>query len=174
MISRSCPRLRPQADADPGGAVKRWIDQGASYSPHWAYVPPKRPAVPEVKDKSWIRNPIDDFILARLRDEGLRPSPEADRATLLRRVSFDLTGLPPTPTQVRAFVQDKSANAYEKQVDRLLASPRYGENMARMWLDLARYGDSHGYDVDHCEGCGRGAIGSSTPTTATCPTTSSP
>lgn len=124
--------------------IKRWIDEGAVWNEHWAYVIPQQPPVPEVRDKSWSRNPIDNFILARLESEGLQPSPETDRATLLRRLSFDLTGLPPTAEEVSAFIADKSPKAYEKQVDRLLASPHYGENMARMWLDLARYADSHG------------------------------
>lgn len=132
--------------------IKRWIDEGANYSQHWAYVAPQRPPVPEVQQKTWARNPIDNFVLARLESEGFYPSPEADRAALLRRVSFDLTGLPPTPAEVRTFAADKSANAYEKQVDRLLASPHYGENMARSWLDLARYADSHGSDIDSLQG----------------------
>jgi Protein of unknown function (DUF1553)/Protein of unknown function (DUF1549)/Planctomycete cytochrome C/Concanavalin A-like lectin/glucanases superfamily len=132
--------------------IKRWIDEGAVWDEHWSYIAPKRPLVPEVKDKSWLRNAIDNFILARLESEGLRPSPEADRATLLRRVSFDLTGLPPTAEEVNAFIADKSPDAYEKQVDRLLASPRYGENMAGWWLDLARYADSHGRGFDELRG----------------------
>ena len=132
--------------------IKRWIDEGAVWNEHWAYVAPKRPQVPEVKAKSWPRNPIDNFILARLEREGLQPSPEADRATQLRRVSFDLTGLPPTAEEVSAFIADKSPDAYEKQVDRLLASSRYGENMASQWLDLARYGDSHGRGFDELRG----------------------
>ena len=132
--------------------IKRWIDEGAVWDEHWAYVAPKRPPVPEVKDKSWTRNPIDNFILGRLEREGLQPSPEADQATLLRRVSFDLTGLPPTLEEVNAFITDKSQDAYEKQVDRLLASPHYGENMARMWLDLARYADSTGGVDDELRG----------------------
>jgi Protein of unknown function (DUF1553)/Protein of unknown function (DUF1549)/Planctomycete cytochrome C/Concanavalin A-like lectin/glucanases superfamily len=132
--------------------IKRWIDEGAAWDEHWAYVAPKRPPVPEVKDRLWPRNSIDNFIRARLESEGLRPSPEADRAILLRRVSFDLTGLPPTPEEVSAFIADKSSQAYEKQVDRLLASPHYGENMASMWLDLARYADSHGSNNDELRG----------------------
>ncbi|HZU31657.1 MAG TPA: DUF1553 domain-containing protein [Candidatus Angelobacter sp.] len=132
--------------------IKRWIDEGAVWNEHWAYVAPKRPPVPDVKDKSWPRNAIDNFILSRLEREGLHPSPEADRATLLRRVSFDLTGLPPTSEEVSAFIADKSPHAYEKQVDRLLASPHYGENMASLWLDLARYADSHGRGFDELRG----------------------
>ncbi|HLJ17385.1 MAG TPA: DUF1553 domain-containing protein [Bryobacteraceae bacterium] len=128
--------------------IRRWIDQGAKWEAHWAYIAPKRPPIPEVQDKKWPKNPIDDFVLAKLEHEGLKPSPEADKATLLRRVSFDLTGLPPTPEELKTFLADKSPNAYEKQVDRLLASPHYGERMAMQWLDLARYADTHGYHID--------------------------
>ncbi len=128
--------------------IRQWINDGAKWELHWAYVPPKRPDLPAVADKSWVRNPIDSFILARLEKERLKPSPEADRATLLRRVTFDLTGLPPAPAEVDAFLADKSPDAYEKVVDRLLASPHYGERMAMQWLDLARYADTHGYHID--------------------------
>jgi hypothetical protein len=128
--------------------IKQWIDQGAKWETQWSFVAPKRPSVPEVKDKAWVRNPIDSFVLARLEAEGLRPSPETDKATLLRRVSFDLTGLPPTPAEVDSFLADKSPEAYEKRVDQLLASPHYGERMAMEWLDLARYSDTHGYHID--------------------------
>ncbi len=128
--------------------IKQWIDQGAKWETQWSFVAPKRPAVPEVKDKPWVRNPIDSFVLARLEAEGMKPSEEADKATLLRRVSFDLTGLPPTPAEVDSFVADKSPNAYEKRVEQLLASPHYGERMAMEWLDLARYSDTHGYHID--------------------------
>lgn len=128
--------------------IKEWIDQGAKWERHWAWIAPKRPAVPEVQHKSWPRNPIDNFVLASLEREGLKPSPEADRATLLRRVSFDLTGLPPTPAELGSFLADKSPDAYEKRVDQLLASPHYGERMAVPWLDLARYADTHGYHID--------------------------
>jgi len=127
---------------------KEWIDQGAKWDTLWSFVPPKRPAVPEVKDKAWTRNPIDNFVLARLEAEGLKPSPEADRATLLRRVYFDLTGLPPTPAEIDAFIADRSPDAYEKRVDQLLASAHYGERMAMPWLDMARYADTHGYHID--------------------------
>ena len=123
--------------------------QGAAVRPkHWAFLPPQRPPLPPVKDAKWTRNPIDRFVLAKLDAEGLKPAPEADRATLLRRVSLDLIGLPPSPSEVDAFLSDKSANAYEKQVDRLLASPHYGEKWARQWLDGARYADSDGYEKD--------------------------
>ena len=128
--------------------IKQWIDQGAKWETQWSFVAPKRPPVPEVKDKTWVRNPIDNFVLARLETEGLKPSEEADKATLLRRVSFDLTGLPPTPAEVDSFVADKSPDAYEKRVDKLLASQHYGERMAMEWLDLARYSDTHGYHID--------------------------
>ena len=115
---------------------------------HWAFIPPKRPEIPQVRNAGWLKNPIDSFILARLEKEHLSPSPEADRVTLLRRASLDVTGLPPTPAEVDAFVNDKSPNAYEKQVDRLLSSPRYGERWARSWLDAAQYADSNGYEKD--------------------------
>jgi hypothetical protein len=128
--------------------LQRWIAQGAPYAEHWAFVKPKRPAIPRVKTAAWVRNPIDSFILARLEKEGQRPAPEANRYTLIRRLSFDLTGLPPAPEEVAAFVNDSSPDAYEKLVDRLLASPHYGERWARMWLDLARYADSAGYGSD--------------------------
>jgi hypothetical protein len=130
------------------GVVRKWIEQGARWERHWSFAPPQRPALPAVQNEKWARNPIDHFVLARLEKEGLKPSPEADRATLLRRLSFDLNGLPPTPAEVDAFVADKSVNAYEKQVDRLLALPQYGERMAMQWLDLARYADTHGYHID--------------------------
>ncbi len=128
--------------------LKQWIDEGAAWGSHWAFSAPQRSALPEVKNKAWGRNAIDAFVLARLEKEGLAPSPEADRATLLRRVSFDLTGLPPTLKELDEFINDKSPNAYEKVVDRLLTSPRFGERMAFKWLDAARYADTNGYQVD--------------------------
>ena len=128
--------------------LRRWIEQGATWQKHWAFIPPTRPAVPAVTDPKWVRNPIDAFVRERLDREGLKPSPEADRATLLRRVTLDLTGLPPTLAELDAFLADKSANAYEKVVDRLLRSPRWGERMAFPWLDAARYADSNGYQTD--------------------------
>ena len=128
--------------------IREWINQGAKWESHWSFDPPKRPAVPEVKDKTWLKDPIDNFTLARLEAEGLKPSPEADKATLLRRVSFDLTGLPPAPAELDTFLADQSPNAYEKRVDELLKSPHYGERMAMQWLDLARYSDTHGYHID--------------------------
>ncbi|MCU1236826.1 MAG: hypothetical protein JWP63_4793 [Candidatus Solibacter sp.] len=128
--------------------VRKWIEQGAKWERHWSFAPPVRPAPPAVRNDTWARNAIDKFALARLEREGLHPSPEAGRATLLRRLTFDLTGLPPTPAELDAFLADKSPDAYEKQVDRLLALPQYGERMAMQWLDLARYADTHGYHID--------------------------
>jgi hypothetical protein len=130
--------------------IKRWIEQGAPYQKHWAFEAPVKSVLPEVgSQKSEVRNPLDAFIVQRLQKEGLKLSPEADRATLLRRVTFDLTGLPPTPAEVDAFAADPSPEAYDKVVTRLLASPRYGEQMARYWLDQARYGDTHGLHLDN-------------------------
>src|SRR5262249_46086345 len=136
------------------------IDQGAklpaedkvatrSKAAHWSFQPLTRPPVPSVRGpQSEIRTPVDAFIRARLEKEGLKPAPEADRVTLLRRLALDLTGLPPTPEEIDAFVNDRSPDAYERQVERLLASPHYGERWARHWLDLARYADSNGYSID--------------------------
>lgn len=128
--------------------LTEWIRQGAKWESHWSFLPPARPEVPAVKNSAWPRNEIDHFVLARLEQNGLHPSPEADRATLLRRLSFDLTGLPPTITELDEFLNDKSPRAYEKVVDRLLASPRYAERMAFEWLDAARYADTNGYQID--------------------------
>ncbi len=137
--------------------LTRWITQGALWpesasaapkAKRWSYLPAQDRAPPAVKDQAWMRNPIDSFVLARLEHEGLAPEGEADRATLLRRVSLDLTGLPPSPAQVDAFVNDRASDAYEKVVDQLLASPHYGERWARPWLDLARYADTQGYEKD--------------------------
>jgi hypothetical protein len=128
--------------------LRRWIDEGARWETHWAYAPPKRSALPALKNPAWAKNPIDVFVLARLEREGRKPSPEADKTTLLRRLSFDLTGLPPTTAELDTFLSDASPDAYEKQVDRLLRSPRYGERMAMQWLDLSRYADTHGYHID--------------------------
>ena len=132
--------------------LKRWIDEGAKWDTHWAYAAPVRPEPPPVAKKNWPRNPIDRFILARLEREGLEPSREADKAALLRRVTYDLTGLPPTPAELDAFLADRSPDAYEKRVDALLQSPHYGERMAVPWLDAARYGDTHGYHIDSHRG----------------------
>ena len=128
--------------------IRRWIEQGAKSGQHWAYVAPVRPQIPATSNPSWPRNPIDSFILNRLDQEKLKPSPEANKITQLRRVTFDLTGLPPTPEERRAFLEDLSPNAYERLVDRLLDSPHFGERMAMQWLDLARYADTDGYQID--------------------------
>jgi len=138
------PPLSPQQI----DVLRRWIKQGAKWEDHWAFVAPEQQTLPAVKYADWPRQPLDRFILARLEKEGLSPSPEADKSALLRRISFDLTGLPPTPEDQASFLADSSPNAYEKQVDRLLASPRYGERWASMWLDLARYADTKGYEKD--------------------------
>ncbi|MEK6261767.1 MAG: PSD1 and planctomycete cytochrome C domain-containing protein [Planctomycetota bacterium] len=135
--------------ADQKQTLIRWIAAGAEYRPHWAFVAPTRPVAPTVSDPARARSPLDRFVLTKLEESRLRPSPEADRVTLLRRVTLDLTGLPPTPEEVDAFVGDSAPDAFERAVDRLLASPRYGEHMARDWLDLARYSDTHGYFTDH-------------------------
>ncbi|MEX0678233.1 MAG: DUF1553 domain-containing protein [Pirellulales bacterium] len=129
--------------------LARWIASGAEYEPHWSYIAPVRPPLPAVKDGSWPRNPIDDFILARLEAEGLKPAPQADRRTLARRVTLELTGLPPEPADVEAFVVDQAPNAYERLVDRLLTSSRWGEHRARYWLDVARYADTNGIHFDN-------------------------
>lgn len=128
--------------------LKQWIAEGAEYQGHWAFLSVQRPAVPSIKNESWAKNAIDRFVLARLEREDLEPSPPASRETLIRRVSLDLTGLPPTPAEVEAFLADQSVDAYEKVVDRLLKSKRYGERMAMQWLDFARYADSNGYQTD--------------------------
>src|SRR5438128_2297130 len=128
--------------------IQRWIDEGAKWGRHWAFQPIEAPKLPPVLNRQWPVNEIDRFVLARLEEEGMKPSPEADRERLIRRVNFDLTGLPPTPAESDEFLADKSPNAYEKVVDRLLKSPRYGERMAAPWLDLARYADTYGYQMD--------------------------
>ena len=128
--------------------LKSWINQGAAYREHWAFVPPARPSLPAVKHREWCRNPIDFFILDRLEAEELLPSPEADRIALIRRLSLDLVGLPPTPAEVDAFLADRRADAYNRLADRFLDSPHYGERWGRVWLDSARYADSDGYEKD--------------------------
>lgn len=128
--------------------IRQWIAQGAPWEEHWAFTPPERPPVPPVRDSSWVRNPIDAFILAPLEQDGIAPSVTADRATLIRRASLDVIGLPPTPEDVQAFLADERPNAYEHLIDRLLSSPHYGERWGRRWLDNARYADSNGYSID--------------------------
>jgi len=128
--------------------LKAWIDNGAKWDQHWAFSAPTRPELPVVKNVAWVKQPVDRFILAKLESAGLKPQSDAGKETWLRRVSLDLTGLPPTLAELDTFLADTSATAFEKQVDRLLASPRYGERMATDWLDLARYADTHGYQMD--------------------------
>ncbi|HUS07616.1 MAG TPA: PSD1 and planctomycete cytochrome C domain-containing protein [Bryobacteraceae bacterium] len=154
------PPAGPRLTADEIGLLRVWIDQGASWpaadsavavarkSSHWAFQPIPQPLPPRPSNSAWVRNPIDAFILARLEREAIAPSPQAAKHTLLRRASLDLTGLPPTPAEVDSFIADKRPDAYERQVDRLLASPHFAEKWARHWLDLARYADSDGYEKD--------------------------
>ncbi len=156
------PPAGPRLTAEQIGVLRAWIDQGAQMPErpaaraaqpapppsHWSFAPPRKPTPPQPRQAAWVRNPIDAFVLARLEAEGLTPSPEAERATLIRRVSFDLTGLPPTPREVADFLADPRPDAYERLVDRLLQSPHYGERWARHWLDLGRYADSDGYEKD--------------------------
>lgn len=152
MDDRMPPKGEPLEPAQIA-ALRAWMDAGAVWpekdlKKHWSFLPPTHPEPPRVSNEKWARNEIDRFILARLEKEGLAPGREADRRTLIRRLSLDLTGLPPTPAEAEAFSRDRSPRAYEDLVDRLLASPHYGENIARWWLDLARYADSNGYQVD--------------------------
>jgi hypothetical protein len=128
--------------------LRKWIQQGAKWSEHWSFIPPERAPVPAVRTPAWVRTPIDAFILARQEREGLHPSASAERETILRRLSLDLVGLPPTPEEITAFQADTRPDAYEREVERLLASPHYGERWARHWLDAARYADSDGFEKD--------------------------
>ncbi len=139
---------KKKLSADEIATIKRWIEQGAEWEGHWAFVAPKRPGLPKVQRRAWPRNPIDFFTLARMEPNGLEPSREADRRTLIRRVCLDLTGLPPSPGAVERFVNDTDPGAYEKLVDSLLASERYGERMTLAWMDAARYGDSSVFHDD--------------------------
>ncbi|REJ86967.1 MAG: DUF1553 domain-containing protein [Planctomycetota bacterium] len=143
------PDANNQPTAEEKALIARWIGEGAAWEPHWAFVAPRRPALPDVKRTDWTRDELDRFVLARLERERTAPSAEADRRTLLRRVTFDLTGLPPTPQEVADFLADESPQAYEKVVDRLLATTRYAERMTLEWLDAARYADTHGYHEDY-------------------------
>jgi hypothetical protein len=142
------PKAKKPLTTQDKEALKRWIAAGADYEAHWAFVPPARPPLPTVRNGAWVRNPIDRFVLARLERDGLGPSPEADRTTLIRRLTLDLTGLPPSPREVEDFLADHSPDAYDGVVSRLLSSPRYGERMALPWLDAARYADSNGFQQD--------------------------
>ncbi|MBQ11192.1 MAG: hypothetical protein CMJ45_06560 [Planctomyces sp.] len=154
-ISSDDPKTRmPPADSHPPlspaeiDTFRRWIAQGADYSLHWSFVPPVRPGLPRVADAAWPRNSVDHFVLNRLEATGLKPSPEADRITLIRRLTLDLTGLPPTTEEIDRFVEDNDRGAWERVVDRLFSSQHYGERMAMSWLDLSRYGDTNGYEND--------------------------
>ena len=143
------PELHRPLSAGEKDILTRWIAQGAKYDPHWAFVSPKAHPAPTVKATDWPKDPLDRFILAKAEAAGLRPNAPADRATWLRRVSLVLTGLPPTPAEVDAFLADQSPDAFERKVDGLLASPRYGEHLAVAWMDLARYADTWGYTGDN-------------------------
>lgn len=154
IASTDADERMPPADsgaaltADEIGLLRRWIQQGAEYQAHWSFLPPRLPPLPSVRQRDWPRNPMDRFVLAELERHGLQPSAEASRETLLRRVTLDLTGLPPTLDEIDAFLADDSPRAYENVVERLLKSPRYGERMALDWLDAARYADTNGYFTD--------------------------
>jgi hypothetical protein len=138
----------PRLSVDEVRLLRKWIEQGATYSEHWAFVPPKRPPLPRVRDTNWPHSPIDTFVLERLEARRFRPAPPASREVLIRRATLDLTGLPPTPDEVTAFVADHSPTAYQRLIDRLLESPHYGERWGRHWLDVARYADSGGFETD--------------------------
>jgi len=146
---RMPPEGAKPLSADEIEILRRWVAEGAPWQDHWSYQPIARPATPAVRQSAWPQTSIDHFILHALEREGLEPTAEADRTALVRRVSFDLTGLPPSPAEIDAFIADTSPDAYERLVDRLLASPRYGERMAQKWLDLARYADTNGYHIDN-------------------------
>lgn len=143
------PELKRPLSAEERDLLTRWVMEGAVYQPHWAFVPPRVPSEPPLRARGWARDPLDAHVLARLEREGLAPAPEADRLTLLRRASFVLTGLPPTPEEADAFVADASPDAYERRVDAMLASEAAAEHLAVAWLDLARYADTYGYSQDH-------------------------
>jgi mono/diheme cytochrome c family protein len=143
------PETHKTLSPDQIAMLEQWVREGAEYEEHWAFVAPRRPAEPANARLGWARNAIDRFVLARLEKEALAPSAEAERSALLRRVTYDLTGLPPTPAEIEAFAADTAPDAYERVVDRLLASPRYGEHRARYWLDYARYADTHGMHLDN-------------------------
>ncbi len=142
------PSSHLKLSAQEKAVLIKWIEEGAKYKPHWAFVAPERPEPPTVSGKETVINPVDNFVIDRLKKEGLQPSKEASKEILARRLYLDLTGLPPTIEQIDEFINDKSSTAYEKLVDKLLASPHYGEKMAVDWLDVARFADSHGYTVD--------------------------
>jgi hypothetical protein len=154
LVTADADDLMPPAEANKPlspvqiGVLRRWVAEGGEYKAHWAYLAPERPGLPPVAQTAWPRQGLDHFVLAKLEEQGLKPRPEADRETLIRRATLDLTGLPPRTEEIDAFLTDRSPDAYEKVVDRLLASARYGERMAVEWLDAARYADTHGYHID--------------------------
>ena len=143
------PALKKPLTASQKDLLKKWVASGAEYQPHWAFLEAKKVEPPAAKDPRWSTNPIDRFLIAKMEEKGLKPSPEADRRTLARRLSLDLTGLPPAPPDVETFVNDQAPNAYETYVDKLLASPGFGEHRGRYWLDAARYADTHGIHFDN-------------------------
>ncbi|MFM7817802.1 MAG: DUF1549 domain-containing protein, partial [Verrucomicrobiota bacterium] len=143
------PETHKSLTAAQKDTLKRWIEEGASYQKHWAFEPITSPTIPPAQPGQTSWNPIDRFIAARLATDGLKPSPEADRTTLIRRLSFDVRGLPPTVAEVDAFLADTAPKAYERLVERFLDTPQYGEQMARHWLDVARYADTHGMHLDN-------------------------
>ncbi|MCE9556944.1 MAG: PSD1 and planctomycete cytochrome C domain-containing protein, partial [Planctomycetes bacterium] len=142
------PDSHKELSAAEKDVLRRWVAEGAEYADHWAFTAARKPALPSSKNKAWVRNPIDAFVLAGLEQRGMEPSAEADRETLVRRVSLDLRGLPPTLAEIDAYLNDQTPGAYERMVERMLASPHYGEKMALIWMDLARYGDTSGYHLD--------------------------
>ncbi len=143
------PETKKQLSPEQKAVLTKWIQEGAEYEPHWSFIPPTKPEPPAVKDEPWVKSPIDRFILARLEAAGLAPAPEADRRTLARRAALDVTGLPPDPAAVEAFVADARPDAYERYLDTLFASPTWGEHRGRHWLDYARYADTHGIHFDN-------------------------
>lgn len=143
------PEVKKELKPNQREMLKKWIASGAEYQPHWSFLAPQKLAMPEVKNKDWVKNPIDAFVLAKLESLGLSPAPEADRRTLARRLSLDITGLPPEPAMVDEFVADQSPDAYEKLIDKLLTSKHWGEHRGRYWLDVARYADTHGIHFDN-------------------------
>ena len=147
-IAMPPPEFKVSLTAYEKAVLVKWIDEGAEYKAHWGFIPPKLPKVPKIREPHLVQNEIDHFILKKLEEVGLQASPEADKELLLRRLTFDLTGLPPSPEEIEAFLIDKSPDAYEKQVDRLMASIHYAERMATDWMDVARYSDTYGYQVD--------------------------
>ena len=142
------PEANRQLSPEQKKRLRQWIDEGGKYEKHWAFSAPQRPTPPSTKLNDWAKNPIDQFVLSKLESRGLSPSPQADRSTLIKRLSIDLLGLPPTIEEVDAFVSDPDPAAYEKLVDRMLANPHYGERLALPWLDAARYSDSNGFQQD--------------------------